>query len=306
MTMNTTWGFAKDDENWKSTTTLIRNLIDCASKGGNYLLNIGPMANGLIPDASIERLQQIGDWMAVNREAIYGTRASPFRQLPFKGRCTVKGNRLFLHVFEAPADGRLVLPGLSTAVKSAALLAQPGTPVAAMRSEADVVLSWPAGLAVDPHASVIAVELESAPVVDTLPRQREDGSIELVAHDARVTGEGKAAYEHGAERDNIGFWNSVKNQVEWDFRVQKPGRFEVQVIYSAIDTSAGNEFTVSIGEQTVIGRVESTGAWGQFKARKIGTLEVPTAGEHRLVVTPVKLAGEGLMNLRKVQLLPSP
>ena len=74
MTMNDTWGYKSIDHNWKSTRTLIHNLVDCAAKGGNYLLNVGPTAEGLIPATSVERLQEIGKWMQVNGEAIYATR----------------------------------------------------------------------------------------------------------------------------------------------------------------------------------------------------------------------------------------
>ena len=77
MTMNNHWGYNKNDQNWKSSATLVRNLIDCASKGGNYLLNVGPTSEGLIPTPSIERLKEIGAWMKINRESIYGTTASP-------------------------------------------------------------------------------------------------------------------------------------------------------------------------------------------------------------------------------------
>ncbi|MEI9961023.1 MAG: alpha-L-fucosidase [Limisphaerales bacterium] len=79
MTMNDHWGYNKNDQHWKSTQTLVRDLIDCASKGGNFLLNVGPTSEGIIPAPSLERLKGIGDWMNVNGEAIYGTSASPLQ-----------------------------------------------------------------------------------------------------------------------------------------------------------------------------------------------------------------------------------
>jgi len=111
MTMNDTWGFKSTDNNWKSTTTLVRNLIDIASKGGNYLLNVGPTSLGEIPAPSIERLKQIGAWMKVNGEAIYGTTKGPFSNVGFDGRCTAKGNKLYLFVFNWPED-EIVVPEL--------------------------------------------------------------------------------------------------------------------------------------------------------------------------------------------------
>lgn len=125
MTMNKTWGYKSYDNNWKSTETLIRNLVDIASKGGNYLLNVGPTSLGEIPQPSIERLHEIGKWMKVNSESIYGTTSSPFENLPW-GRCTKKihekGAMLYLHVFDWPQNGKLVVPGLQNTIQKAFLL----------------------------------------------------------------------------------------------------------------------------------------------------------------------------------------
>jgi alpha-L-fucosidase len=122
MTMNRTWGFRAYDHAWKSTETLVRNLVDIASKGGNFLLNVGPTSEGLIPGPSVERLKEIGTWMKANGEAIYRTTKSPLKVQPSWGRVTQKGDRLYLHVFDWPHDGKLVVPGLKSKVAKASLL----------------------------------------------------------------------------------------------------------------------------------------------------------------------------------------
>jgi len=122
MTMNDTWGYKSFDENWKSTEELVRMLADIASKGGNFLLNVGPTPEGLIPAASVERLEGMGKWMAVNGESIHGATASVIGR-PDWGRCTVKGDKLYLHVFNWPADGTLEVPAVRGQVQKAYLLA---------------------------------------------------------------------------------------------------------------------------------------------------------------------------------------
>ena len=108
------WGYDQEETVYKSPEFLIRMLVDIVSKGGNLLLNIGPKPDGTIQEEFVERLEAIGRWMDKYSEAIYGTTASPFNLLPFYGRVTTKGERLYVHVFEWPAEGVIRLPGLKT------------------------------------------------------------------------------------------------------------------------------------------------------------------------------------------------
>ncbi len=160
MTMNDTWGFKSYDENWKTPEKLIRNLVDIVSKGGNYLLNVGPSARGTIPSASVDRLAAMGRWMAKNGESIYGTTHSPFTtQLPW-GRATKKGKVLYLHVFDWPPDGLLKVPAEAGTPASATLLASSATlTIDKSASDGGFTIKVPAQ-PVDPVATVIKVQLQ--------------------------------------------------------------------------------------------------------------------------------------------------
>ncbi len=166
MTINDTWGYKSYDTNFKSTEKLLRNLIDIASKGGNYLLNVGPDATGVIPEPEAQRLREMGTWMQVNGEAIYGTTASPFKQqLPW-GRCTRKvtwrGTTLYLHVFDWPKDDKLVVPGLKNRVKSVWLLADPHHRPLGAESNADGLTITVPATAPDAISSTVVVKVKGA------------------------------------------------------------------------------------------------------------------------------------------------
>jgi alpha-L-fucosidase len=162
MTMNDTWGYKAYDENWKSSEELIRTLVDVVSKGGNFLLNVGPMPEGLIPRESIQRLTDMGRWMRVNSASVYGTTASRIGQ-PEWGRSTTKGNKLYLHVFKWPEDGKLKVPVAKGKVDKAYLLANRRAELSVlpeMSQQDNVVLALPEK-APDPVDSVVVLVLSS-------------------------------------------------------------------------------------------------------------------------------------------------
>jgi alpha-L-fucosidase len=135
----------------------VRNLIDIASKGGNYLLNVGPTAEGVIPQPSVDRLREVGQWMSRNGEAIYGTTASPFStQLGF-GRATSKPGRVYLHVFDWPKDGKLRVPSWEKMVTKSYLLESPRQKLKFTKDSNGITLQLPAR-APDSIASVVVLE----------------------------------------------------------------------------------------------------------------------------------------------------
>jgi alpha-L-fucosidase len=188
MTMNDHWGYNSHDRNWKSTADLVRKLVDIASKGGNFLLNVGPTSAGRFPPEAIERLEAIGSWMDVNGEAIHGTMASPIADVPW-GRITTKtsenGTTLYLCVFDWPADGRLVVPGLGNAPRGARLLADRARSLGVAQEEASVVVRLP-GKAPDAIASVVALEIEGAPLVYRAPRIHASAPIFMGILDVEI------------------------------------------------------------------------------------------------------------------------
>jgi alpha-L-fucosidase len=161
MTMNGTWGYKSYDHNYKTPETLVRNLVDIASKGGNFLLNVGPTELGEFPKESVDILAKMGQWMKVNGEAVYGTKASPWGLFDW-GRCTRKettnGKIYYFSVFNWPADGKLVIPGIVSKVSSARLLANKAT-VKTTAGKGGLTLFLPAK-ALDDVATVIKVEVK--------------------------------------------------------------------------------------------------------------------------------------------------
>ena len=158
MTINDTWGYKSYDDNWKSEEVLIRNLIDIASKGGNFLLNVGPTAEGLIPKPSVLRLKAMGEWLKVNGGSIYATGPSPFNKLGW-GRATTKGNKIYLHVFDWPT-GKLSAPAIQQSVAKAYLLSSPANELKVSQTDEGVSIEVPKQVP-NKIATVIVLELES-------------------------------------------------------------------------------------------------------------------------------------------------
>ena len=178
MTMNNNWGYNSHDNNWKSSEDLVRKLIDIASKGGNFLLNVGPTSAGVFPQPAIDRLKEIGSWMSINHESIYETHASPFKKLAW-GRCTQKpvggGTRLYLHVFDWPSDGKLVVPGLGSQVTNCFALANKKK-LKIERVGSDYIIDV-SNADKQNYATVIVADIKGKPVIYEAPEIKSSSNI---------------------------------------------------------------------------------------------------------------------------------
>lgn len=286
MTMNTSWGYKWYDNNWKSSADLIRMLVDIASKGGNFLLNVGPTAEGLIPDSSVVRLQQIGEWMKLNGESVYGTSASPFFKLTW-GRCTQKkvgkSTLLYLHVFDWPKDGILKVPGLKSRITDVYLLSNPRQKFA-WKYEGDDVLIHAPNVIFDPVNTVVVVKTRGALKITSNMPTLHDGVVQLNADFANIHNPGygtHAVLKGTGENAVIQNWVDDRATLDWMFDLPETGTFTVEALVKA-DTAS--RVTVSVDENKLAAEVAGTN--GNFETVKLGEIEISKTGNQVITMVP--------------------
>ena len=304
MPISGSWGYKIGDNNFKSTKTLIQNLCTIAGMGGNYLLNVSPTGEGTLLPPAIERLDAIGKWMDVNSESIYETTAGPFGDLEW-GTCTQKQvdgkTKLYLQVFDWPEDGKLVVPGLKNAIEKAYML-DGGAELKTETAETGLTISVPTE-GPDPNASVVVLDVVGEMDVEPqLPTFDEKGVLVLTADKAYINnneGSKNAAVRNEDKIPNIGYWTDGEASVEWQFRTKEPGSYDVVAEYS-VEADKTRFEVGQIGIPLMV-EVESTGGYGNYETKVLGTIEIETAGEHVLRVKPDPAAWNP-MNLRKIEL----
>ena len=320
VTMNDTWGFKKDDNNWKSTAILIRQLVQIASRGGNYLLNVGPTSEGLIPQPSVERMAEIGQWLKVNSEGVNGTGPSPFAyELPW-GIITTKPGKLYLHVFDWPQK-ELVLYGIKNKVQKAYLLAnKSGLKITQQTDKAldhySLQIQLP-DVAPDKNDSVIALEIQGGPQVESSLIQQPDNSVTLPAFLADV--------HKAAQGPNLGFdsrgviekWLNKDEWVNWDFKVSRPGTFEVVVLTSeqkyGRDWEGGHKVTIEVAGQKLQDSITDEGKelnpvnpYWKYVISKVGQVRIIKPGKYSLTLKPETIQTDKKLGLTLVSVKLTP
>ena len=299
-TTNESYGYHAMDRSHKPPSFFIRLLAKAAARGGNLLMNVGPMGNGKIDPKDVAILKAIGAWLRVNGESIYGVERTP---LPVQawGQSSVKGNRLYLHVFTWPTDGRLVVGGLKSRVEKTWLLADPSRKQLPFRrlNDLDVLIRVP-NSAPDTVNTVVVLKCETPIRADSVRLlQTNVPCNDLHVFDGRLHGPG-IKYGSGNPKSNfILRWKDPEAYVSWPVRLNAPARFRVKIVYTAGPESVGNVYRVQIGKYVLEEEVQR----GRYREFDLGEVAL-SPGVFEIEVSPVELKHGDLMHLTRLKLVP--
>ncbi|MEP1487534.1 MAG: alpha-L-fucosidase [Algibacter sp.] len=297
------WGYRSDDDNFKSIPTLIRNLIDQSSKGGNYLLNVSPTNKGTLRFEAVERMKAIGKWMEVNSESIYGTQASPCTE-PDWGRVTMKTidkkGLLYLHVYNWN-DGTSLPIRLNNEVEACYLLTDKSRTFETTSLDDGIQVQL-TGNAPDSIASVIVLKLKDMP--NALPQkplgQDHKGVVVLPAYRAQYENLQGPGAQYDERKDCVGGWESATARVYWKFSVDKPMVFNISSQFAGEKDA---EITLSLNEISKNIKIPATGNSKRFKDVKLGLFEIEKAGDYEISIMPVANKWN-VVNMKEIVLQP--
>jgi alpha-L-fucosidase len=287
-TTNSSWGYKSYDTKWKAPERLIRDLVKCAGGNGNYLLNVGPTEEGIIPEGSVKVLRAIGKWLEKNGDSIYDTRGGPFDPITLTwGSCTQKKRKLYLHIVNRPAGGSVDLPGLKTRINKVYSFGDSSKtcPVTRRHESAYVNVS---GIEPDPVDTILVAELAGDPEIVPVPtRASEDGAITLIPRHVSFGG-GWVKASH----DRVHIWKQPAIWLKWLVEVEKAGKYEVLMDYVANKTQADTPFEITIGGQMLTGRLVDTRSGSNHKELSVGTVDISRTGRMNLTFKPGREIGK--------------
>ena len=299
-TTNESYGWHRFDNSYKPPEYFIRLLAKAAARGGNLLLNIGPMGTGEIDPKDQAILRGIGRWMSVNAESIRGTQRPPLATQAW-GESTRRLNTLYLHVFDWPKDGKLVVGGVEGDVGRARLLAGDAVLPARRINLTDVAVTLPANPP-DPADSVVALDMVGNVGGDGIRLLSTTQNNLLGAFDARVS-PGLRFTDGKAPRAYVYEWTRPDESAWWPSRLNSPADFEVWARYSTGTPQVKGRFAVEVGKQRIEADIEPTASDTEPRDVRLGVIHA-AAGEFNVRAVPVKIEGGELVRLFSITLKP--
>jgi len=303
-TTNESYGYHKHDKSHKTPDYLIKVLARAVAKGGNILLNMGPMGNGEVDPVDAAIFRGIGDWMKVNEASIIHADKTTL-DVQTWGESTLDGNRFYLHVFDWPDDGTIHIGGLKTDVVKAFMLADPSrADLRFKRLDEETVELELGGRKPDLGHAVVVVDVQDASDVGSHRLLSTTGANELHGFDSEILGTGYQFGDGKKNRDYIAGWNGEGQQLAWDVYIREPATFKLSVEYERLGEPHG--FTVTCGDQAFTSKTrgkENDDWFSDYTSNEMGTLKL-SAGKHRLVFSvPGEPEGE-VMRFRALHFKP--
>lgn len=260
------WGYHAGDTQWKSTTTLLKSLINNVSLNGNFMLNIGPRANGDVPFEIEQRLREMGDWLKINGESIYGAEAFDLdKEMHDWGSITCKKTdgvfRLYLHVTKWPLNNTLGMTGVKDAPETIYILSdKQKSPLRFFHSDVFTKIDLPTDQP-DPFISVLVLEYKTKPAVeDGLVAKTSDGGFSLTPYNIVQ----RNASPIVSPKDRFGtipahIEASNKTNLKWNIYVDEPGQKSVDVSYSFQSPRSNSRIIVKANSRILTHTVQPTG-----------------------------------------------
>ncbi|HUP10775.1 MAG TPA: alpha-L-fucosidase, partial [Niastella sp.] len=293
-TTNESYGYHKYDNSHKPVEDFVHLLAKAASRGGNLLMNIGPKGDGTFDNKDQVILKGIGAWLQKNSESIYGSVASA---LPLQswGVSTLKGNKLYLHVFDWPVNNKLYVGGLRSETGKVYLLANKKTLTTHRLNENDLEIALPAQMP-DTLNTVIVLELKGALKFDSV-RVLSPNILQhrLLAFDAKLRGKDFSYGDGKAGKYYVQNWKSKDQWLSWTFRTTQPVSFTVNMKYLAGEGNGGT-FVLQTGAFSKEIKITGSGSNTKVLTEEIGNITLP-AGTHELTIKPVSIDKGELMKL---------
>jgi len=301
-TTNESYGYSKFDKSHKPVSFFIQLLAKSGSRGGNLLMNIGPMGNGEFAPEDMKILNGLAKWMSKNSESIYKTTKTP---LPFQswGVSTRKGNLLYLHVFNWPLNGSLIVGGIKSDIRKAYLLADPSKKTLSFKriDPLDVRINVPAN-APDSVNTVVVLETNGTMQTDSVRLLSANGvNNRLLAFDAELVGKGFGFGDGKTDKYYVNGWSKKDQLIKWNFRLIQPATYKVILKYLADNSDAGR-YEIKIEGLVKTGEVLSSEK-DEVKTINLGEVSLQP-GTHTLQITPIEITKSGLMKILEVQLVP--
>jgi alpha-L-fucosidase len=302
-TTNESYGYSKVDFSHKPVSYFVRLLASATAKGGNILMNVGPMGNGKWDDTDVKIFQGVGNWLKVYGEAIYGNEKT---DLPIQqwGVTTKKEGTLYLHIFHWPKDGNLVIGGLMSDIEKAWIVSDNrAKPLNIKRIDSkDLSIKLPS-IAPDTTNTVIAMKVKKEDKAYPIRLLTSDSENVLSTFDSKRIGESLVFGDGKYSRNYVAGWKSNDQYMQWDLRISQPAEFDIYIDYNTESAKDSGIVTIQIADNLYNVNYTPLSGWGKINTIHAGKIKLKK-GEFKGTLKGIEYEGTQYMRPIAIRLVP--